>query len=122
MPSNSKTTWVCYGCKTNKVPVSLVNTEQKISNSETGTATTCTFQQCNTTDRSDTGLNTFNDDECEITGKFDVESERLKEFKRLDENDFSTILSPEGWLDCTIIQNAHVKLKQATNTGACEEL
>ena len=112
MPSNSKTTWVCYGCKTNKVPVSLVNTEQKISNSETGTATTCTFQQCNTTDRSDTGLNTFTDDECEITGKFDVESERLKEFKRLDENDFSTILSPEGWLDCTIIQNAHVKLKQ----------
>ena len=52
------------------------------------------------------------ENDCTITGTYDSNSERRGPLKKVDDNDCTNILSQETWLDCDIIQAAHVCLQK----------
>lgn len=51
-------------------------------------------------------------DDIEVTMVTKCESERNGSLKNLDEQDYQLIISPRGWLDCSIIQSAQVLLQK----------
>ena len=105
MPSNGKTTWVCHGCKANNVPLSSV--QQNSSKAPT----TCSSYSADNV--SGTGnVNWKLEIHCTITGTYDSNSERRGALKKVDDNDCANILCQETWLDCDIIQAAHVCLQK----------
>ena len=182
MPSNGKTTWVCHGCKANKVPLSpaqgntseapttcsslsadntdngsgtgnvnleldddctitgiseaptscsSLSTDNTDNDSSTGNVNLESDKDCTITeiseapttrsslsaDNTDSGSSSGNvnlelDKDCTITGIFESNSERMKPLKKLDASDCANILTKDYWLDCDIIQNAHVCLQK----------
>lgn len=85
LPNNSKTTWQCCACKKRKKPVR---------------ATTCTSFVSVPTPSIIESSSDREDDVSVIKGTVNKKSALSK----LVENDYQTILSPDGWLTCHIIQ------------------
>ena len=52
------------------------------------------------------------EDDVQITLVNEGVANKVEPFETLNENDYNIILSPSGWLDCKIIQAAHVELKK----------
>ena len=56
--------------------------------------------------------NCASDDDIEITKLAEGETNKHASLGNLSDNHFDTILSPTGWLDCTIIQQVHACLQK----------
>ena len=89
MPNNALTTWECTGCKSGgKVKLnSKVAKESKM-------------QACNS-----------DNDDIIITGISTSPTEKSASLAKLNEEHYKLILSPSGWLDCDIIHEVHVCLR-----------
>lgn len=105
MPSYGKTTWVCHRCKANNVPLSSVHQNSLRA------PTTCSSYSANNVNGTG-NVNWKLENDCTITGTYDSNSERRGPLKKVDDNDCANILSQETWLDCDIIQAAHVCLQK----------
>ena len=108
-PNNSKTTWQCSACKKAKQLVK---------------ATTCTSYVSaptkSTTDYSVVDHDSDDDDDDEdavsITQVTVGVANKRSALAKLVESDYETILSPNGWLTCDIIQQAQVFLQKINSS------
>ena len=82
MPNNSKTTWICASCKGKK--------QQQTSSSRLSSADDITFVK--------------------VVKNTNIGIEKQKRIANLTQAEWDIITSPTGWLDCTIVQEAHVLL------------
>ena len=91
-PNNHRTTWKCPPCK--KVTPAQAN----------DTSTTC----------SSSSDSSSGEDESDvvITKVTQGETDKTSELANLSDYHFDLIVNPTGWLDCDIIQQAHVLLQQ----------
>lgn len=127
MPNNAKTTWQCHLCKAAKCNVQSNNqpttcpSYDEISEEKVATnlvdplpdskqqPTTCTSSSPSICLSSDNG----SDDEVVFTHETVGVTNKTGLLGNLTENDLETIIDPNGWLDCNIIQQAQVLLQQA---------
>lgn len=86
MPNNSKTTWQCSSCRKKKF--------------------------CPTTCTSVTLSSNESEDEVEFVKETDGHTDKTSLLANLTSSDFDLINDPNGWLDCSIIQQAQVLLQQ----------
>ena len=149
MPNNSKTTWVCNGCKGKSqkgnnvniptVQVAPVISTQPVGISNVGSTSSTTYTSLNPQDlSSDVGscssaglddlyndadddfisddsddLSNDSNDDIEITKVTSgTNIDKTASLGKLSESHYDVIKSTSGWLDCTIIQEAHILLKQ----------
>ena len=121
MPNNSKTTWICNNCKSKrkKAPPGRSNdsTTPPASASQPLSAPLCQPLISLSADRIETHTSdAANDsssesgDDLEITKVTVCEPDRRSSLGNLVEQDYQLILSPAGWLDCSIIHHAQVLL------------
>ena len=89
MPNNSHTTWECSGCKSG----GKVNLNSKAAKESKKHA-------CNS-----------DNDDIVITGISTSPTEKSASLVKLNEEHYNLILSPSGWLDCDIIHEVHVNLR-----------
>ncbi|PFX12745.1 hypothetical protein AWC38_SpisGene23247 [Stylophora pistillata] len=90
MPNNHRTTWKCAACK-------------RVSPAQaTNTSTTC----------SSSSDSSSSEDESDvvITKVTQGETDKTSALANLTDHHFHLIINPTGWLDCDIIQRAHVLL------------
>ena len=137
MPNNSKTTWVCNSCKgkpykANDVNIATVQSGENDSSSLTSSiqSTTCTSSipqdLCGDTDSTvDVDLSNRDsdddhsvdqcdsDDDIQITKVSHGNIDKTASLGNLTRAEYDIIESPTGWLDCSVIQEAHILLKQA---------
>ena len=92
MPNNALTTWECTGCKSGG-KVKLNSKAAKESK----------MQACNS-----------DNDDIIITGISASPTEKSASLAKLNEEQYKLILSPSGWLDCDIIHEVHVCLRDIT--------
>ena len=122
MPNNSKTTWVCSSCKgkphkANDVNIATVQSVENDSSSLTSSiqSTTCTSSipqdLCGDIDSSVDDLSN-RDDDIQITKVSHGNIDKTASLGNLTQADYDIIESPTGWLDCSVIQGAHILLKQ----------
>ena len=143
MPNNAKTTWKCVSCKQKKTKAT--------SAKPTTTSTSCSSPATSTelclssdvSDRASTSCSSAaastasylssdvsdSDDDIEITKetKATLNNKRCS-LTKLNNIDYDLISDPDGWLNCEIIQTAHVLLQelnpaieglQRTTLGPC---
>ena len=87
MPNNSKTTWQCPACRKSKFQP---------------TSTTCTSSSSESE----------SENEVEFVKKTVGSIDKTSVLANLTSTDFDIINDPNGWLDCSIIQQAQVLLQQ----------
>ena len=85
MPNNSKTTWLCPVCK------KISTRNGKVSSSTSNSTNDIEFVK-------------------KVTNSIPA-SNKHKSLGKLTQAEFDIIASPNGWLDCTIIQEAQILLK-----------
>ena len=85
MPNNSKTTWQCPACRKSKFQPTTCTSSSSESESE---------------------------DEVEFVKKTVGSIDKTSVLANLTSSDFDIINDPNGWLDCSIIQQAQVLLQQ----------
>mgnify|MGYP000008269787 FL=1 len=91
MPNNHRTTWKCPACK-------------KVAPAQaTNTSTTCSS--------SSDSSSSENESDIVITKVTQGETEKTSALANLTDYHFDLIINPTGWLDCDIIQQAHVLLQ-----------
>ena len=127
MPNNSKATWVCNSCKGKPHKASHATTPQAECNGSESTSpkqsTTCSSSSPQDLTSSDDDNSVYDlsdisddpydsDDAVEITNVTQANTDKTASLGNLTQADYDTIESPTGWLDCTIIQQAHIYLKQ----------
>ena len=83
MPNNSKTTWIFASCKGKKL-------QHQTSSSQLSSADDITFVK--------------------VVKNTNIGIEKQKRIANLTQAEWDIITSPTGWLDCTIVQEAHVLL------------
>lgn len=93
LPNNSKTTWQCPACKRHNI---------------TKQSTTCA--PVSSSSSSESGAES--EDEPEIVNECVSVTNKTGVLGKLTNSDYDIINSPSGWLDCNIIQQAQVLLKE----------
>ncbi|XP_031565267.1 uncharacterized protein LOC116300529 [Actinia tenebrosa] len=86
MPNNANSTWLCPDCKKN----------QAQSNKKKGSGSVKFVKQ--------------------IQGTNSSASDKQKPVGKLTQSEFDLIASPTGWLDCSVIQEAHVLLMKVNSS------
>ena len=93
MPTNHKTTWRCYICRTTK--------KTNIAPPTTSTPATSTSATCCSPD---------NDDDVTVVTTGQGNQNKTGALATLTQDHFDLICIPYRWLDCNIIQQAHILL------------
>ena len=121
MPNNSRTTWMCSNCKVSRTYQPAVQGPSQISQQTAKTpATTCSSfnlpppQSGNNVNIASTNIESddSSDDDVEITKVTQGITNKKAPLGDLTENHFDIIMCPNGWLDCTIIQQAQLCLQR----------
>ncbi|PFX11550.1 Inhibitor of growth protein 5 [Stylophora pistillata] len=130
MPNNSKSTWICNSCKeklykVNNVNISTVqsgeNTTSTLNPSIPSTTCTSSIPQnlCGGVDGTVDDLSIRGSDaECDSNDDVQIMKvcrgniDKTASLGNLIQAEYDIIESPNGWLDCTVIQEAHILLKQ----------
>ena len=93
MPTNHKTTWRCYICRTTR----------KTNIPPPTTCSSSTLESSSSEDDSDS---------VECVGTSQGYQNKTGALANLTQAHFDLIYSPHGWLDCDIIQQAHILFTQ----------
>ncbi|KAK2555743.1 hypothetical protein P5673_022310 [Acropora cervicornis] len=135
MPNNSKSTWICNSCKekpikASDVNISTVQSGENITSSLTSLipSTTCTSSipqdPCGDVNHSVDYLSIrdsdddYSDAQCDSNDDLQITKvchgniDKTASLGNLTQAEYAIIESPNGWLDCTVIQEAHILLKQ----------
>ena len=113
MPNNCRTTWMCSSCKANKPCQPTAPNQSSTSSTATITCSSSTpplgvHNSMPTSYASDLS----SDDDVKVTKVTQGVTNKNAALGDLTECHFDIITSPNGWLDCTIIQQAQVILMQ----------
>ena len=115
-PNNSKTTWQCDKCKANphRQPEPRVRrVSQQPSVQEHAGETS--KHEGSTLNKDTLDLAVFVDHSRDIliTEETIGQAEQYAQLETLNERHFELVLSPRGWLDCDVIQQVHVYLRNS---------
>ena len=135
MPNNSKSTWICNSCKekpnkANDVNIFTVQSGENITSSLTSLipSTTCTssipqhpygdvnhsvdYLSIRDIDDDYSDAQCDSNDDLQITKVCHGNIDKTASLGNLTQAEYAIIESPNGWLDCSVIQEAHILLKQ----------
>lgn len=124
MPNNSKSTWICRSCKgksrKTNVQVPVVPILPKPPSETSPPSTSLTPQDLTCIDVDDYCVNdlsdTVNHNDLSDDQSYSRNINMSAFLENLTQAEFDVIESPTGWLDCTIIQQAQIILKQVNPT------
>ena len=124
MPNNWQTNWMCSSCKANRNQHAVSSTKTDVCKTPDNQPTTCAPSSPQSQTNSNHAVPPIIDD---IQDSSDDEPEFIKETKGnidklapigdLTQQHFDIIMSSDGYLDCTIIQQAQILLKKV-NPGS----
>ena len=119
MPNNSKS-WLCSVCFVTKSQEPMSGTPSKPTATKTTASTNPTVTHTTTNTKPTGAKPTISSDTEGITIVKTVHKERAPRDKyapegKLGKYEYDLIASPNGWLDCAIIHEAHIILKRIGN-------
>lgn len=123
MPNNSTSTWICNSCKEKPYKGNDVNisTVQSGENSTSTGTSSIPQDPCGDVDHSVDDLSIrdsdddFSDSQCDSNDDLEITKVchgKTASLGNLTQAEYDITESPTGWLDCTVIQEAHIQLKQ----------